>query len=820
MIFRTRCLLAAVLLAQGLLPVRCHSQVALPAPQVAGSAAKRTSDVSWPAGASPEEEITIKALTQEKHGAQFTLQGNASVHSSAYDLSADEITYDSQSGDASAQGHVVLTGALNDERIQARRAEYNVRLESGRFYDVTGTVGMRVAGGQPEITSPNPFIFTGKLVEKTGPDHYLVRDGSVTTCEMPDPKWQFFAQRVTVDVGGNAAIYHSTFRLHGIPVFYFPYATHPVEKNARESGFLIPNVGNSNTKGFIVGESVFLVINRSMDVTAGTQYYSLRGWAPHAQFRARPSTTSFVDFNYQGMFDRGIGYPPVDEGGQNVRLNAEAQFPAAFRGVARIDYLSSYLYRLAFNEVFTQPVNSEVKSVAFLSSTHNGFSYNAMGSRYQNFESTNNGDVITILHAPSFGFSSVERALPRTPFYWALDAAGEGLSRSEPLFTTSGLVGRFDIHPTLSMPLLFRGWSVRPAIGLRETAYTQQLTPNSGIGTVNDEPINRNALETSVEVLPPAVSKVFKGNWLGRRFKHVIEPRVTYRYVTGVNNFANILRFDERDILSNTHEVEYAVVNRLYTKRLASTPADCTQPNMPSLTIGEAPSETGVPWARPTTSEAPCETAPVAHEVVTWELKQKYFLDDTFGGALQPGNRNVFATTAELTGIAFLTQPRHLSPLVSTLRVATSEHTDAEWILDYDFQLSRINGSTALLNYYIGPFTIGGADTLLRVFDETTSSGTQSTPVPEFHQFRLLGGYGRVNKPGFSVAGSVGYDAKVGFLQAAAAQVSYNWDCCGLSVEYRRFALGSVRNENQYRFVFSLANLVSLGNLRRQARLF
>jgi LPS-assembly protein len=39
-------------------------------------------------------------------------------------------------------------------------------------------------------------------------------------------------------------------------------------------------------------------------------------------------------------------------------------------------------------------------------------------------------------------------------------------------------------------------------------------------------------------------------------------------------------------------------------------------------------------------------------------------------------------------------------------------------------------------------------------------------------------------------------------------------------VEYRRFALGSVRNENQYRFTFTLANIGSIGNLKRQERLY
>jgi LPS-assembly protein len=71
-----------------------------------------------------------------------------------------------------------------------------------------------------------------------------------------------------------------------------------------------------------------------------------------------------------------------------------------------------------------------------------------------------------------------------------------------------------------------------------------------------------------------------------------------------------------------------------------------------------------------------------------------------------------------------------------------------------------------------------------------------------------------------SAASSFGFDADHGSLQYATAQTSYNWDCCGLSLEYRRFALGSVRNENQYRFSFTLSNVGAFGNLRRQERLY
>jgi LPS-assembly protein len=57
-------------------------------------------------------------------------------------------------------------------------------------------------------------------------------------------------------------------------------------------------------------------------------------------------------------------------------------------------------------------------------------------------------------------------------------------------------------------------------------------------------------------------------------------------------------------------------------------------------------------------------------------------------------------------------------------------------------------------------------------------------------------------------------------VQYGSLQTSYNWNCCGFSVEYRKYELGSVRNENAYRFNFTLANIGTAGNLRRAERLF
>src|SRR5438445_9445997 len=224
-----------------------------------------------------------------------------------------------------------------------------------------------------------------------------------------------------------------------------------------------------------------------------------------------------------------------------------------------------------------------------------------------------------------------------------------------------------------------------------------------------------------------------------------------YDYVTGVSNFRNIVRFDATEVLTNTNEVEYSLVNRLYAKHVDSNARDCDQPGMSTLTIGSASQAGAVPWERPPNPDSQtCASGP--REILSWEVGQKYFFDPTFGNALVAGQRNVFTTTADFTGIAFLNSERRFAPLISRLRVETSPHTNTERDLDYDLRAGRINASTALVNYHYGPFTVGGGDAFLRVNDMT--QGEVNPPQRDFHQYRLLFGYGQPQKRGFSGATS------------------------------------------------------------------
>jgi LPS-assembly protein len=91
--------------------------------------------------------------------------------------------------------------------------------------------------------------------------------------------------------------------------------------------------------------------------------------------------------------------------------------------------------------------------------------------------------------------------------------------------------------------------------------------------------------------------------------------------------------------------------------------------------------------------------------------------------------------------------------------------------------------------------------------------------TPDANQLRGTVGFGDPNHRGWNAAFQAVFDYRIGVMQFATTQITYNTDCCGFSVQYRRFSFGT-RNENQYRLSFVVANIGSFGTLKKQERLF
>jgi len=171
---------------------------------------------------SESQPVTITARECEEAGEVYTLRGDVEITFGDNTFQGDTVTYDRASGNATVTGNATFDGGRRDMHITASHGTYNVHSQTGTFYDVKGTTGARFKGRNVTLTSSSPIAFTGRMVEQTGPEEYVLHHGSVTSCELPHPKWTFNAEKIILRVGTSAKVYNTTFRLKACRFFICP----------------------------------------------------------------------------------------------------------------------------------------------------------------------------------------------------------------------------------------------------------------------------------------------------------------------------------------------------------------------------------------------------------------------------------------------------------------------------------------------------------------------------------------------------------------------------------------------------------------------
>ncbi len=740
-----------------------------------------------PAPTSSEDSVTIRADSQTRSGSTFQLQGNVEIRFRLMRLQADQASYDESSGAMSAQGRVVFKDPQAD--LKASEAHYNLKTDRGWFADAEGFVQTHPKPRRGLLVTATPFYIRARRVERVNGETYIVFGARVTSCAPGELGWSFSASRANVKPGRRVALRHPLFRLGAVPILYFPYLAASIAPRPRRSGFLIPQVGTSSQKGVILGEAFYWAINRSADLTVGVQNYSIRGPGVNADFRARPSEQSRVDLRYFRVNDKGTG--PLRRRrapGQSLRLTgSSSDFYRGFRAVADVDYVSSLAFRSTFTDNFNQAVRSESRSVGFVSKSFGPYSLNGSLSRYENFLSARlvPDNSVIIRKMPSFTFSGMESRIRKTPLYFAFDSSLEAVGRTQPGFATPDFVNRTDFYPRLALrPPALGGFRLTPRFGLRATRYgsSRRADRSSLLRLLGD---------FSLDLRPPALQKIFKGNWAGHRFKHVMEPQVRYRLVRARDpaEITDIFRFDQLDTLSETNEIEYSLTHRLFFRREARE--------------GE-------------------EEPPQARELLSWRLTQKYFFDPTFGGALRPGGFVVFEPTNLLTGFAFATG-RRLSPIVSVLKFSPFSNYDTEMRADFNPSRGGVLNAGITSNVRRGRYFLRVTNFFINksaILATRSLFGTETSGVESFHLLRGVFGFGNVQRRGLSGAFGTYFNFVSRVAHQSFGQITYNFGCFAVDAQFRRFSFRNLRRENQFRLTLWLANVGSFGNLRRERRLY
>src|ERR1700687_4631727 len=769
--------------------------LAVPPPRIAS--AQQTRFPSGKGGVA-----NLEAKTQSRKGDVTTAEGEVDIQYADTRLRADHVEFNSKTYEATATGHVQLD--YGNEHLEAGEAHYNVSTGHGLFHDVRGTVKIERRPNPAILISENPLYFEARDVERFPGEVYLIHRGWITICDPEHPKWQFYAPNARIRLNKTVALINATFRLFRVPLIWLPYATAPAGRKVRATGFLIPDVGQSSRKGFILGDAFYLAPTPWMDATIGAQYMSSRGLLERGSLRAKPFENTSAEYTYFGVDDRGLRNPDgtrTRQGGEQQRLEVQSLLPGGWRFVTDYHHLSSLTFRLAFSDSFGEAINSELRSAVFLSNNFRGFSLNFAGLNDKSFLTLPVAATpttpavpatsVTLRNLPEVRLGSVEQAPWRSaPVYFSFDAFTGVVYRRDQNIQTSNFVDRYELAPRVTVPLHFGQWlGVTTSAAFRTTRYGDSY---NSAGLLSGASISRNTGEFTVELRPPALERFFdrtssKTDKTRRRYKHTIEPALTYRYVTGVNRFADFIRFDSDATLTDTTEVEYGFTQRLFRKDGDGQP----------------------------------------QELISWRIVQKHYFDPTFGGAIVNGQRNVFQALDSISPFAFAFGPRNLSPIVSDFKITPGGHYDLEQILHYDPQIQRLVAIGTLLK--VKPYREFFATVaFFRLNANPVFSELPFQPPPQLlnfeqpasNQIRGLVGYGSETRKGFNLIAGVGYDFENKTLPNQHVQLSYNGSCCGLAVEYRRINLGQVRAENQFRLAFIIANIGNFGNLRHREKIF
>jgi LPS-assembly protein len=655
-------------------------------------------------------------------------------------VEADWIEFNQNTRQVTAGDRVKFT--QGEDRINGGKLSFNVETKTGTLTDVSGQAeGFYLKAGEYERL-PNGDWHVLKL--------------SATACTGECPRWGFTFSEAVVTPGKEFTGRKLTFRVRNVPILWFPKLTIPSEKRERASGFLIPGYSKSTTKGNSIRGAYFWAMDRSYDLTFVGEYFAKRGPTGTIDFHAMPNASTRIDVSEFFAIDR------LHQGGQRTRIHALSDLNRDWRGVANVDITSNFPFRQVFEEGFNVISSPLEQSIGFLTRNGSRSSLNILYNRSAVFFPSPSPDLppegTTVVMRK---FPAVDLQLPtnsiatgRIPIYFSFNSGITGMARRDSQISTPAFMQRVDFHPSVEIPVLRSSalsWSHR--VGVRDTFYTHSIRAD-----VTQRAMNRAVFDYTMSIAGPELERSF-GSW-----KHVLEPTIDYRYVTGADRFRQTVVVDETDLVTNTNEVEYGITSRFYGK----------------------------------------------HEFLTWRVAQKLYFDPTFGGALLAGRRNVLNPLMDLTGFAFSDgQPRRLSPVVSTFRIATTPDTSTDIQVDYDtkkreFRSAGIMGGVrkSFFNSSVGYF-----------FNKRTEIQEPN------NQLRAVASLGSSSQRGFSAAFAFSYDIHNSIFQSSVGQVNYNAECYGLSFELSQVDFG-FRREVGWRISLSLKNLGTIGNLRPQERLF
>lgn len=432
-----------------------------------------------------------------------------------------------------------------------------------------------------------------KKVVMRGPKGTM-RDAVYSSCPPDHQQWSFRGSTIRINRDtGVGTVTNGALYLGGIPVFYLPWATFPINKD-RRSGFLAPSVAVSGSNGLDVLVPYYLNLAPNYDATASLEHFGKRGTMLGGEFR-------YLTENSNGTLN--ATWLPNDDQLHHDRsyitLKHITRLSRYWQARADIKNVSDDRYFEDFGSSLT------AASSRLLGST------GGLYGRGKYWDASLNAEIWNLTDPLLNRSFEPYSKLPRLKFDWEQPVLGNWLVaglKSEAVAFSHPVKAdalRLDLRPYLQLDLEGASWYVRPQVAYRYTAYSLDRALALGGDSKPTRALPITSIDAGMFFERPLTID-------GTEFVHTLEPRLFYLRVPRSNQtdlpildtqeltFALGQLFRTNQFTGADRQSEASQITVAMTSRLLQTH---TGRELISATVGEAflfsPSRTVLPGQTP-----------------------------------------------------------------------------------------------------------------------------------------------------------------------------------------------------------------------------
>ena len=372
-------------------------------------------------------------------------RGDVAIKRADQFLTADQVDYKNKSGDVMASGDIFYQE--KGFALYSHQAQLQLQQNTGQFIN------------NKFIIEPSHARGTSKTTHILNKDVTSFTQVTYSTCEPGQTDWQLDAERMELNnETGRGTARHVWLEFQDIPFLYTPYISFPID-DRRQSGFLTPTIGSSDTTGFDFSIPYYWNIAPNYDATITPRIMSDRGLMLGGEFRYLTKTTE-GQVKAEILEDSDLNTTRGQFSFQN-----NTQFSNRLTSLIDLNYMSDDDYLDDFGNSLSIASSRYIRSNAQINYRGDDWNVLALADNYDSIDRS-----ISSITRP-------HRRLPQLLFTLnPVDAIGIGKVDLRSEFTyfdhsSRTNAKRFDIRPGISFPYRTPGSFITPRVSLRHTEY-------------------------------------------------------------------------------------------------------------------------------------------------------------------------------------------------------------------------------------------------------------------------------------------------------------------------------------------------------------